>query len=139
MADMTYGDFRAMVEDTPVSTRMLEFRDTIGALVAGCLADRMDDGYSAVYSFYDPNRDGRSLGTFAILSSSWRNRKGCPGSIWGTGSPTAARWPTRRASSRWRRSARKVGRRSSRRRSPKCIRPSRSFSSPSRQVPDTGS
>jgi arginine-tRNA-protein transferase len=68
MADMTYGDFRAMVEDTPIETRMLEFRDCTGALVAGCLADRMDDGYSAVYSFYDPSRDGRSLGTFAILS-----------------------------------------------------------------------
>jgi arginine-tRNA-protein transferase len=27
----------------------------------------MDDGYSAVYSFYDPSRGGRSLGTWAIL------------------------------------------------------------------------
>lgn len=67
MADMTYGDYRAMVEDTPVMTRMIEFRDASGALVAGCLADRMDDGYSAVYSFYDPEEAGRSLGTFAIL------------------------------------------------------------------------
>jgi arginine-tRNA-protein transferase len=67
MADMTFGDYRAMVEDTPVTTRMIEFRDGAGTLVAGCLADRMDDGYSAVYSFYDPARDARSLGTWAIL------------------------------------------------------------------------
>jgi arginine-tRNA-protein transferase len=67
MADMTYGDYRAMVEDTPVTTRMIEFRDPAGTLLSGCLADRMDDGYSAVYSFYDPSRGGRSLGTWAIL------------------------------------------------------------------------
>jgi arginyl-tRNA--protein-N-Asp/Glu arginylyltransferase len=67
MADMTFGDYRAMVEDTPVETCLIEFRDSVGTLVAGCLADRMDDGYSAVYSFYDPARDGRSLGTHAIL------------------------------------------------------------------------
>jgi leucyl-tRNA---protein transferase len=67
MADMTYGDYRAMVEGTPVTTRMIEFRDAAGTLVSGCLADRMDDGYSAVYSFYDPGREGRSLGTWAIL------------------------------------------------------------------------
>jgi len=67
MADMTYGDYRAMVEDTPVETRMIEFRDSGRRLVAGCLVDRMDDGYSAVYSFYDAGLESRSLGTLAIL------------------------------------------------------------------------
>ncbi len=31
------------------------------------LIDRLDDGISAVYSFYDPTRHRRSLGTWCIL------------------------------------------------------------------------
>ena len=38
-----------------------------GVLVAVCLIDRLSDGLSMVYSFYDPERDSRSLGTFMIL------------------------------------------------------------------------
>jgi arginine-tRNA-protein transferase len=32
------------------------------------LADRLDDGLSAVYSFFDPALDRRSPGTFMILA-----------------------------------------------------------------------
>ena len=38
----------------PVRTAVAEFRDAGGALVAASLIDRLDDGVSAVYSFYDP-------------------------------------------------------------------------------------
>jgi arginyl-tRNA--protein-N-Asp/Glu arginylyltransferase len=38
-----------------------------GALVAASLLDRLDDGVSAVYSFYDPAFEKRSLGTWSIL------------------------------------------------------------------------
>ncbi len=67
MASMTYGDYRGMVEDTPVRTRMAEFRDGSGKLVAASLIDLLDDGVSAVYSFYDPKQQRRSLGTWSIL------------------------------------------------------------------------
>ncbi|HEX3537432.1 MAG TPA: arginyltransferase [Stellaceae bacterium] len=67
MADMTYGDYRAMVEDTPVRTATLEFRDEEGRLVAATLLDRLDDGLSAVYSFYAPDAERQSLGTWSIL------------------------------------------------------------------------
>ncbi len=67
MAAMSYGDYRGMVEDTPIRTEIVEFRDPTGALVAAALIDRLDDGVSAVYSFYDPQQPKRSLGTWSIL------------------------------------------------------------------------
>lgn len=67
MARMSQEDFRAMVEETPVDTRMLEYRGRDGTLVAACLCDRLSDGYSAVYSFNDPDMAKRGLGNFVIL------------------------------------------------------------------------
>jgi arginine-tRNA-protein transferase len=67
MASMSYGDYRGMVEDTPVRTAIVESRDISGGLVAASLIDLLDDGVSAVYSFYDPQQPKRSLGTWSIL------------------------------------------------------------------------
>jgi arginyl-tRNA--protein-N-Asp/Glu arginylyltransferase len=67
MAAMSYTDYRSMVEDTPLRTVISEFRDPDGALVAASLLDRLDDGVSAVYSFYDPSLEKHSLGTWSIL------------------------------------------------------------------------
>jgi leucyl-tRNA---protein transferase len=67
MASMTYGDYRGMLEDTPVRSAIAEFRDASGSLVAASLIDLLDDGVSAVYSFYDPQQPKRSLGTWSIL------------------------------------------------------------------------
>lgn len=38
-----------------------------GRLVGVAVADLIDDGLSAIYTFYDPDLDDRSLGTFAVL------------------------------------------------------------------------
>jgi len=67
MASMTYSDYRGMLEDTPVRSAIAEFRDPCGSLVAASLIDLLDDGVSAVYSFYDPQQPRRSLGTWSIL------------------------------------------------------------------------
>jgi arginine-tRNA-protein transferase len=67
MASMSYRDYRGMVEDTPTRTQIVEFRDATGRLVAASLVDRLDDGMSAVYSFFDPARPRRSLGSWSIL------------------------------------------------------------------------
>jgi arginine-tRNA-protein transferase len=66
-----------MVEDTHVTTRMVEYRrrgpDTrlngrgVGDVLGVSLTDVLADGLSMVYSFYDPEEDERSLGTFMIL------------------------------------------------------------------------
>src|SRR5215831_16769988 len=67
MASMIYGDYRGMIEDTPVRTAIAEFRDRSGELIAASLIDLLDDGVSAVYNFYDPLRPKRSLGTWSVL------------------------------------------------------------------------
>ena len=67
MSGMAFNDYRAMVEDTPVTSRTVEFRDGDGALVAVMLMDRMEASLSAVYSFFDDSMARRSLGTFMIL------------------------------------------------------------------------
>ena len=72
MAEMTWPDYVAMVEDTAVRTHIIEYRTRSidggpGDLVACVLVDLMSDGLSLVYSFYDPNQSRRSLGSFIIL------------------------------------------------------------------------
>ncbi len=67
MAAMGFYDYRAMVEDTPIGTSVVEFRDPADRLLGACLTDRLSDGLSAVYSFYDPAAEKRSLGTHAVL------------------------------------------------------------------------
>lgn len=67
MAKMDYADYEAMVEDTPIDTFIIEYRDPDGGLVACALSDRLRDGLSMVYSFFDPDLSRRSLGTFVIL------------------------------------------------------------------------
>jgi arginyl-tRNA--protein-N-Asp/Glu arginylyltransferase len=72
MAEMTWPDFVAMVEDTAVRTHIVEYRVRSpgvgpGELMACALVDVMSDGLSLVYSFYDPTLSRRSLGSFVIL------------------------------------------------------------------------
>lgn len=68
MADMSFRDYANLVVASPVDTTLFEWRDADGVLRAGCITDRLSDGYSAVYSFFDPSADRRSLGTQVILS-----------------------------------------------------------------------
>jgi arginyl-tRNA--protein-N-Asp/Glu arginylyltransferase len=79
MAAMGFYDYRAMVEDTPITTGIVEFREPGGRLLGGCLTDWLSDGLSAVYSFFAPEDDRRSLGAFAVM---WllaeANRSGLP-------------------------------------------------------------
>ena len=69
MADMDFDDYRAMVEESPVETAIIEFRDDSadGKLVGACLVDWLSSGVSAVYSYFDPQDPRRGLGTYMIL------------------------------------------------------------------------
>ena len=68
MADMDVFEFAAMVEETPIRSRVIEYADTTNNdLTAVCLTDVLADGLSMVYSFYDPNVPKLSLGTYMIL------------------------------------------------------------------------
>ncbi len=70
---MDETDFADMVEHTPVTSVLVEYREPTaeglpGRLVGACLTDRQGDGYSMIYSFYDPEHDSRSgLGNYIIL------------------------------------------------------------------------
>ena len=75
MATMSFYDYRAMVEDTPIETAVIEFRDADERLVGACLMDRLGDGLSAVYSFFAPELERRSLGNYTILWLIERARK----------------------------------------------------------------
>ena len=73
MTRMDEVDYADMVEHTPVSTYVLEYREptsdgSVGRLVGACLTDRQGDGLSMIYSFYDSENEERSgLGNFIIL------------------------------------------------------------------------
>ncbi len=49
-----------------VNTRLIEFRDE-GRLVMVSIVDFLPDGISSVYTFFDPEISGASLGTYNIL------------------------------------------------------------------------
>ena len=84
MSDMTVLDYAMMVEDTHVTTKIIEYRkrgpDTfitgkgVGELIAVALTDQMADGLSMVYSYFNPELEDRSLGTFMILDHIARAR-----------------------------------------------------------------
>ena len=73
MSTMDEMDYADMVEHTPVSSMLIEYREPTetgepGRLVGACLTDRQGDGLSMIYSFYDPEHEARSgLGNYIIL------------------------------------------------------------------------
>ena len=80
MAEMDEFDFADMVEQTPVTTYLVEYREPSddgrpGRLVGACLTDQQSDGLSMVYSFFEPDLANRpGLGTFIILDHIERAR-----------------------------------------------------------------
>ena len=71
MADMDIFEFAAMIEETPIKSRVIEYTtpsdDGTRELSAVCLTDVFDDGVSMVYSFFEPELTKNSLGTYLIL------------------------------------------------------------------------
>lgn len=91
MTDMSVIDYAMMVEETTIETSLIEYRlkapdflendnpdlnePSNNELVAVALTDRLEDGLSMVYSFYDPKLKDRSLGSYMILEHIERTRK----------------------------------------------------------------
>ena len=59
-----YDDF---IGNMLEGSRIIEYR-LQGELIAAAVIDLLDNGISAIYTYFDPEQDRRSLGTFAILS-----------------------------------------------------------------------
>jgi leucyl-tRNA---protein transferase len=68
MADMTWAEFRTMIDGSPIDTWLVEWRRmTDHSLIAASLTDRCPSGLSGVYKFFDPQDARRSLGSLIIL------------------------------------------------------------------------
>lgn len=85
MATMDEADYADMVDQTPVSTYVIEYREpsvdgTPGRLIGACLTDQQADGLSMIYSFFDTSPDARpGLGNFIIMEHIMRaKRAGLP-------------------------------------------------------------
>ena len=66
--------FRSFLSSAWGYTEVMSLRDGAGRLLAGGVIDRVPQGLSAVYTYFDPELPGRSLGTFAILAEIERAR-----------------------------------------------------------------
>src|SRR3546814_12656501 len=80
MAGMDEGDDADRVEQRPVTSFVIEYREPAaagekGRLVGACLTDRQADGLSMIYSFFDPDHAERhGLGNFIIMDHILRAR-----------------------------------------------------------------
>lgn len=66
MDDDMQTQYRQFLLTSRVDTQLVEFRDAAGRLMIVSVIDILSDGYSAVYTFFEPEAAG-SLGTWAIL------------------------------------------------------------------------
>ena len=67
---MDAEDFTAMIEETNVESRIVEYYVNMNGkpkLISFSLVDILDDGISMVYSVFDPDMKERSLGTYMIM------------------------------------------------------------------------
>ncbi|GGK81673.1 arginyltransferase [Amphritea balenae] len=63
----TPDQFSAFLIDGAQKGCFYEFRDNSGHLVALAVTDFLTQGLSAIYTFFDPDEQRRSLGSYAIL------------------------------------------------------------------------
>ncbi|MBI4724881.1 MAG: arginyltransferase [Rhodomicrobium sp.] len=87
MADMSLADYSMMIQDSTVETYLTEYRlrrspggrAHDNPLVAAVLCDRLSDGISLVYSFYEPELPARSLGNYIIMEqAAFARSRGLP-------------------------------------------------------------
>ena len=67
---MDADDFAAMIEETNVDSKIIEYysnKNETLELVSFSLVDLLDDGISMVYSVFNPDFNERSLGTYMII------------------------------------------------------------------------
>ena len=80
MAGMDDGDYADMVEQSPVNSVVVEYREPAvngrrGRLIGACLTDQQADGLSMIYSFFDANAETRpGLGNMIIIDHILRAR-----------------------------------------------------------------
>jgi len=77
---MDESDYADMVEQSPVNSVMVEYREPSvngarGRLIGACLTDQQADGLSMIYSFFETGEDARpGLGNLIIIEHILRAR-----------------------------------------------------------------
>ncbi len=80
MAAMDENDYADMVEQSPVSSYVIEYREPSvdgerGRLIGACITDQQADGLSMIYSFFQADSETRQgLGNFIIMDHILRAR-----------------------------------------------------------------
>jgi len=80
MAAMDENDYADMVEQSPVSSYVIEYREPSvngerGRLVGACITDQQADGLSMIYSFFLADEESRpGLGNFIIMEHILRSQ-----------------------------------------------------------------
>ena len=67
MSEDGENQYREFLLQSSVDTRLVEFRTPDGQLMMVSIIDVLDDGLSAVYTFFEPEAPGGGLGTYGIL------------------------------------------------------------------------
>lgn len=76
MAQMDWVSFLRMIRLGHVGTFLVVVREAKSRAVRGCMiVDEVEDGLSALYSFFDPDDARRSLGTFLLLALIRENQR----------------------------------------------------------------
>ncbi|MCC3860585.1 arginyltransferase [Pseudemcibacter aquimaris] len=70
MSEISFEEYKDMVESSPISTMIVEYRLPDGHLVGAALTDVLEDSLSMVYSFFDISEEynKRSLGVCIVLN-----------------------------------------------------------------------
>ncbi|RYD67433.1 MAG: arginyltransferase [Sphingomonadales bacterium] len=81
MTAMDDNDYADMVEQSPVTSYVIEYREPSvdgepGRLVGACITDQQADGLSMIYSFFEAGYDSRpGLGNFIIIEHILRSQR----------------------------------------------------------------
>ncbi len=67
MIDMSIKEFKNFFFESKNKNQVFDLVDSSDNLLGSILVDILNDGYSAVYSFFDPYKSKRSLGKLLIL------------------------------------------------------------------------
>jgi len=79
MDDDSQTQYSQFLLTSRVDSTLIEFRDPQDVLRMVSIIDILDNGLSAVYTFFDPDEHARGLGTYAILQQiEWARRSRLP-------------------------------------------------------------